>query len=171
MMVGGQNLEEWDAFAEYLQDKDIRSYLEIGAREGYALRYLVERLPSIKRVVAVDFPGAKWGYPDSGPKLQDNLNELPCEAMAIFGDSTDQEVIDRAAGEYDLVFIDGDHRYEGVLADYTNYGPMGRIVALHDINQQPGSKAYGVTKLWGEIKGDESVEIIRKGSRKGIGIC
>lgn len=171
MLIGGQNVEEWDSFIAYLQDKGIRSYLEVGAREGYALRYLVERLPSIESVTAVDLPGARWGYPDSDKLLAENLDALPCKTRMVLGDSKNPDVIAQAKGEYDLVFIDGDHSYEGVSADYKNYAPMGKIVVLHDINQEPKSKAYGVTKLWQKIKREQSVEIVHKGSKKGIGIC
>lgn len=169
--IGGQNSDEWDAFIKYLQDKNVRSYLEVGAREGHALRYLVERIPSIETVVAVDLPGARWGYEDSDKDLEDNLAALSCKTRMILGDSTDADVIAKAKGEYDVVFIDGDHSYEGVLADYTNYGPMGRIVALHDIAAPLRSKAGGVARLWGKIKTDESVEILVSKTAKGIGIC
>jgi predicted O-methyltransferase YrrM len=163
--IGGQNPAEWDAFIQYLSDKNIRSYLEVGAREGIALRYLVERLP-IEYVAAVDLPGAAWGRPNTEQKLRNNLNALKVDHSIHIGDSTDPEIIEAARGEYDLVFIDGDHSYKGVLADYENYGPMARILAFHDINQPPQRAAYGPTRLWNELEGQ--ITFIAPGSQKGI---
>lgn len=166
--IGGQNKKEWDDFIEYLQDKNIRSYLEVGAREGVALRYLVEKLP-IKFVAVVDLPGANWGKNGSEVELKQNLDALGCEYKMALGDSKSKEIIDSVRREYDLVFIDGDHTYGGVKADYKNYAGMGRIVAFHDINQKPGSRAYGATRLWNKIK--PGIEFINEdSSNKGIGV-
>jgi predicted O-methyltransferase YrrM len=53
----------------------------------------------------------------------------------------------------DLLFIDGDHSYEGVRKDFEMYMPLvrsGGLVAFHDIAQAtPGIE---VIKLWKEIK-------------------
>lgn len=52
------------------------------------------------------------------------------------------------------LFIDADHRYSGVRADFELYAPLvrpGGLIAFHDIsdNTQPGVE---VNKLWSEIK-------------------
>jgi len=41
----------------------------------------------------------------------------------------------------DLLFIDGDHRYEGVLRDFTMWSPLikpGGFIAFHDYSHAPG---------------------------------
>lgn len=57
----------------------------------------------------------------------------PCELMSL-GRTLDAST--STAGKYDLVFIDGDHSYEGVKADYetvkTRLTPKG-IILFHDV--------------------------------------
>lgn len=170
MQIGGQHLQEWNDFIDYLKDKNIRSYLEIGAREGIALRYLAERLP-IEEITVIDLPGAAWGKDCSEVKLRNNLEALEVKYNLYLGDSSDPDVASEVAkhAPFDLIFIDGDHSYDGVNADYELYGNMGRILAFHDINQQYNSRAFGPTRLWNEL-GHVSRTFIADGSRKGIGV-
>jgi predicted O-methyltransferase YrrM len=47
-------------------------------------------------------------------------------------------------GQLDFIYIDGDHRYEGVLADLTNWKPKlraGGIMAGHDFSFKSVQKA------------------------------
>ncbi len=55
----------------------------------------------------------------------------------------------------DFLFIDGDHRYEGVKEDFKMYSPLvrsGGIVAFHDIAQEGPSMQ--VRPFWEQIKGN-----------------
>jgi predicted O-methyltransferase YrrM len=57
----------------------------------------------------------------------------------------------------DLLFIDGDHTYEGVKADFEKYLPLvkkGGLIAFHDILDTPEHRAQNcyVAKFWEEIK-------------------
>lgn len=55
---------------------------------------------------------------------------------------------------FDLAFIDADHSYTGVRADWENVGKYARIAMFHDINND---SCPGVFKLWNEIKQEGSV--------------
>jgi predicted O-methyltransferase YrrM len=47
-------------------------------------------------------------------------------------------------GQFDFIYIDGDHSYEGVKADIKNYLPKlkpGGVIGFHDTNQEYVQKA------------------------------
>ncbi len=108
--------------------------------------------------------------------LLDTMQELRqkgFDAGSYFGDSHSMEAADWAwhdmpEGRYDLVFIDGDHSYEGVEKDFLTYGAMGKIIAFHDI---VNDGTPGVKQFWDELKTKyphRTDEIVRSGM--GIGI-
>lgn len=70
-------------------------------------------------------------------------------------------------GHVDLVFIDGDHSYEGVKRDFEiNASFPHRFLAFHDII---GSNRYtvGVKRFWDELKGNK-LEIVRPHKEIGV---
>ena len=78
----------------------------------------------------------------------------------LHGKSQDPRIVDEVAkgAPYDFCLIDGDHSYDGVNADWLNYGPMCKVVAFHDILPRPDSE---VSRLWQEIKpGRFTIEIV-----------
>ena len=105
------------------------------------------------------------------------------------GDSHDPAVRRRVADRFggagvDFLFIDGDHRYEGALADWRDYAPLvrpGGLVAFHDIVQDhrarfgretPGDSG-GVPQLWAELRarhGTAASELVENPDQDGCGI-
>ncbi|MCX9079834.1 MAG: class I SAM-dependent methyltransferase, partial [Candidatus Methanoperedens sp.] len=77
----------------------------------------------------------------------------------------------------DFLFIDGDHRYNGVKKDYALYSGLvrpGGLIAFHDIRPNRYDSTIEVARLWEEIKisQPQTREIIHEPytGRYGIGI-
>jgi len=90
-----------------------------------------------------------------------------CRVVPLTGDSHDEQMRERvrvaAGGPLDVLFIDGDHRYEGIAADYELFRGLvrpGGIVAFHDIvpdsrsrgGPETGTDAGGVPRFWEEVR-------------------
>jgi cephalosporin hydroxylase len=178
----GQDPVEFVQLLDIMADYRITSYLEVGARYGGTFFAVVSRLPKSGTYVAVDLPGAKFGAANSEQYLQCCIRELKAAGYAdvhlFLGDSTDEHVIAQVQqfGRFDLVLIDGDHTYYGVLSDFFYYGHIADIVALHDIDGKGQTDHMGnpveVYQLWEQIRGNaKSREIINPQNRgKGLGV-
>lgn len=82
----------------------------------------------------------------------------------------------------DLLFIDGDHSYESVKADFANYRPLvrpGGLIVLHDIVPDYGTRhrkpttnyTGGVPVFWQELKTKHKTsEFIEDHEQDGYGI-
>lgn len=177
-----QNEYELRSFIALLQERGVRSYLEVGARHGDTFHEVMTSLPVGSRGVAVDLPGGLWGKESSVHSLRaaaDDLNLRGYEAEMVLGDSQTEEMRDliQSKGPFDAVLLDGDHTYGGVSRDWSLYGNMAPLIAFHDITGEgQREKVHGnpveVPRLWSELNamGLETVEFIAPGSRMGIGV-
>lgn len=165
-----------------MQQRGVRSYLEIGARHGDTFYEVMTALPRGSFGMAVDLPGGLWGTEKSVNSLRsarDALRFKGYDVKVVFGNSASRECIKKVSdfAPFDAILIDGDHLYDGAKADWLNYGPLGKMVAFHDIvGYDQSEKVHGnpveVPRLWSEIKasGVETVEFVAPGSKMGIGV-
>jgi cephalosporin hydroxylase len=100
------------------------TYLEIGSYAGGSAS-LVASNEKVKNVYSVDL-----GTPINKEipiKNVNNFKNKNCEYLYFQGSSFDQNTIDvvkTTVGKVDILFIDGDHSYNGVLNDFKNYSDM-----------------------------------------------
>lgn len=143
-----QSIREFQLFWWWVESRGVANILEIGSFCGGTLWYW-SQLSGPVTVVSIDQPvHERWPEPrqaqiEARTKWHSWFkgdNQL----IEIQGDSHDPYSVSEAAhwGPYDLAFIDGDHSYEGVHADFDNYAPMvrpGGIIAFHDVcRYEPG---------------------------------
>jgi predicted O-methyltransferase YrrM len=127
--------------------------LDIGTFDGGTL-YLWTRFLEGQKIITIDLP-FPYGYPSEKTKLFRLFNPNK-ELHFLRGSSFSNEIVDMVSNilkgdEIDLLFVDGDHSYEGVKKDFDQYKPFvrdGGIIAFHDIV----STRYGVSKFWNEVK-------------------
>lgn len=181
--VALQDEDELARFIALLKARQVRSYLEIGARYGGTFERVMRALPVGSTGVAIDFPGGDFGDERSPEDLiaaARRLRELGQDIRLLFGPSDAPEILRRAlppyGARYDAILIDGDHSYAGVRGDWETYGLLGRLVAFHDIAAPQGfANRHGcrveVARLWAELKaGRPHLEIVSPDNNTPMGI-
>lgn len=156
-----QQKPEFNAFLDKVAAANPKRVLEIGGRRGGS-SFLFSLAAPEATIVSMDL--------DYGRRRLNRLQKL-CKGRSIEfwqGDSHSAKTAERVqawAGSdgIDVLFIDGDHTYDGAKADFCTYLPMvkqGGIVALHDIQPDFRSRfnvptlrwAGGVPELWNDVK-------------------
>ena len=129
--------------AEHCQRNKVARYLEIGTREGDSLRVVLESAPPyLCEVWVADLWGSDYGGSGRGSHahIDELLDDFNFDGRRVFldGDSrnTIPALMPEKAEAFDLVLVDGDHSYEGGMADLENTWPLvkpGGCVVFHDI--------------------------------------
>jgi predicted O-methyltransferase YrrM len=152
----------------------LRAILEIGTDSGGTLFLLARAAESDAIIATIDI-----GHPERAV-LYRAFARNGQQVEMIHGDSHQPNTRDRVGRlfvdrELDMLFIDGDHSYNGVRRDFELYSPLvkkGGIIALHDIVHGPNELVGEVPRFWTEVKQMyESVqEIVEDWDQGGLGI-
>lgn len=148
-------------FADMVQELKPRGFLEIGTRNGGTFFLLCRLADPRATVISLDLPGGAFGggYTIFQIPVLRRM-KMPDQKLCLIRDDSHKEsaqirVTQALAGTpLDLLFIDGDHSYEGVKKDFEMYSPLvrpGGIVAFHDI-VQVDVPDFGVSRFWEEAK-------------------
>lgn len=135
-MVPGHGL------VDLLKDKGSITGVEIGCDEARTTEYLLDCLPNMDVLYTID-PYTE--YRDwNGTIVEDrsNVYKQASDRLSRFGDrvimikeESDKSVDKFVDSEFDFIFIDGIHTYEGVISDCRNYYSKvksGGVFAGHD---------------------------------------
>lgn len=166
---------ELAAFLSLVADLEPQVVVEIGSDRGGTL-WAWQQLPSAPRVVGVTLPDGPYG---SAAMVK--VNDHGCEI--VYGDSHDPATRDRLEAvlggtPVDMLFIDGDHTFQGVKADFELFSPLvrpGGIVAFHDICDHPDHPTVKVKAFWDSLEweGDREEIVVDSAPRRpwgGIGV-
>jgi cephalosporin hydroxylase len=178
---GAHQIEaEITALLEWVSAKAPRVVCEIGTAQGGTTYLLGQSLPSVQSLIGVDL------FVRRKERLQ--FFARPGQCITFFeGSSYDPETVSRVrnrlGGEkLDLLFIDGDHTFRGVVSDFALYRHFvkdGGIIVFHDIiedyktrhGRDTGHWVGDVPRFWREIKSFyETREFVESRDQDGLGI-
>ncbi len=164
---GLQDPNELSWFCSLTQTLGVKSYLEIGSFSGDSLYAVIANAPIGSLGVTIDI--------DTRPSLgtREELSNLGYIIKDIQGDSKDPKVINQATtlGPYDLVLIDGDHTYDGISQDWSNYKDLAPVVAIHDVAGRDNPYTKDVYRFWQELKpGKKYIEVNFSDYQIGYGV-
>jgi predicted O-methyltransferase YrrM len=158
-----------------------RTILEIGTARGGTLFVLTSLAADDAVVVSIDLPRGTFGggYSARRARIYERFGRRGQTLRTQRADSHDERTLAFvrrvfAARPLDLLFIDGDHRPEGVVADLRMYTPLVRrdgIVAVHDIVPGLPDKVGGVPEVWRRLRAlNTTTEIVDDWDQGGYGI-
>ena len=172
---------ELAALGEILAEHRPERALEIGTARGGTLLFLTRLADPKATIVSVDLPDGMFGggYSARRKRYYQRFARRGQRLHLLQGDSHSAEMLGQVKAALkdqplDYLFIDGDHRYEGVKHDFEMYAPLvrkGGVIAFHDIVEGPPENVGGVPQYWRELKAHHRhSEFIHDPKQGGCGI-
>jgi predicted O-methyltransferase YrrM len=176
-----QQPSEFRSFLEMVREHRPGVVLEIGTAAGGMLFALTLTSAEDALLLSVDLPGGKFGggYARWREPIYRRFARPGQRVVTVRGDSHSDAVLSSVeellgGRPIDLLFIDGDHTYEGVREDFEKYSPLlsrRGIVAFHDITPLAADPSNEVPKFWAEVSVGRTTREFRAGeSGTGYGI-
>ena len=159
------NPPEVDLLIKYVKKCKIH-FVEIGTHKGGSASLISTFLPQGIGMTTIDiFRKAPEGSlppeekPSTYKEAKETINEQGNISKVDIIEGNSWKIAENWNKKIDILFIDGDHRYEAVKKDFTSWEPhlmKGGFIIIHDINFK------GVKKALKEILKIEKISVEEK---------
>lgn len=178
-----QKLSELTGLFEIVMPLKPSVIVEIGTARGGMLKGFCKLASDDALIVSIDLPGGNFGggYTEEEQLVLARYGRNGQRVEFLRMDSHNEATVKKLSAilkgkKIDLLFIDGDHTYEGCRQDHLMYSGMvrkGGVIAFHDILPHPHVPACQVHRYWKEVKkGKKAKEFLDKEDTTwgGIGV-
>lgn len=172
-----QEIPEITAFLTWYLERfgQPKCVMEIGTHMGGTAMIWCEI--ATEQVMSVDMPNGVFGgvsYDVCEARNNSLVLRYP-HFVGILGNSHDtltQTIVSKMlSGPLDILFLDGDHTYQGVKQDYEmyqGYVRSGGVILFHDIEDTPYHRNHHegpveVCRVWNELQGEKHEFTIHSG--------
>jgi predicted O-methyltransferase YrrM len=140
---------------EFVLEYRPKKMLEIGVQNGQSTKTILMAMNEIKfgKLVSIDHKRRESILDQNHADLKEYWHFIQGNSHAPETFQAAKDALEEGE-QYDMLFIDGDHKYPGVKNDFEEYTRLvkpGGIILLHDITNQN----EGVRDLWNEILWDK----------------